>query len=111
MPVLIPTTTVTVTRQAGTGDGWVVAATTTPYSALPAHVSAPSGRDSIVGGDAETVTAVAYLQPGVTIRHDDLVTDDRSGIVHEVVWVRERVGLGLGHVHVGMRAVRGGASG
>lgn len=109
--MLITTTTVTVTRQAGTGDSWVPASTTTAYSGLAAHVSAPAGRDSIAGGDAEVVTAVAYLPSGTVIRHDDLITDDTSGIQHEVVWVRQRDGLGLDHVHIGLRAVRGGASG
>ncbi len=108
--MLLTTTTVTVTRIA-TGDPYEDATTSTPYAGLRAHVSAPSGADAAVGGDSEVVTAVAYLPDGTTIERTDRITDDSTGETYAVVWSRKREGVGLDHVHVGLRGVKGASNG
>lgn len=108
--MLVATTTVTVRRTA-TGDPYEDASTSTPYSALAAHVSAPSGADVATGGDKEVVTATAYLPAGTTLQRSDRITDDATGITYAIVWSRARRGLGLDHVHVGLRATTGAANG
>jgi hypothetical protein len=106
---MIWTTTVTITDIA-TGDPYEDSATTT-RTAIPAHVSAPSGTDESVGGDKEIVDAEAYLPAGTAVASTSRVTDTATAITYAVTWVRARRGLGLDHVHLGLRAVRGGSNG
>lgn len=108
--MLIATTTVTVVRTAS-GDPYETGSTSNAYSALPAHISAPSGSDRVVGGDQEVVSAVAYLPVGTALERTDRITDVATGITYAVVWSRARAGLGLDHVHVGLRAVEGASNG
>lgn len=108
--MLIATTTATVTRSVGTGDPYEAATTSTPYVGVRAHFSAPSGDDVAVGGDKEVIQATCYLPAGTVIQRSDIVTDDATGADYAVVWSRKRVGLGLDHVVVGLRAVNGGAA-
>lgn len=110
--MLIATTTVTVTRPDGAGDPYTDPGTpATVGSALPAHVSAPSGSDRRVGGDQEVVDAVLLIDPAPALSRLDLVHDDGTGEDYAVTWTRQRQGLGLDHQVVGLVAVKGGASG
>ena len=105
---MIWTTTVTI-HDIATGDPYESSATTT-RTGIPAHVSAPGGADEVVGGDKEVVNAEAYLPAGTTLDRTSRLTDDATGVTYAVTWVRARRGLGLDHVHAGLRSVRGGAS-
>ena len=108
--MVLSTTTVTITGQAADVDPYEAATVVTIAENVRAHLSSPTGDDLAVAGDKEVITAVCYLPDGTAVLPSHRLTD-RSGIVHDVVWVRERVGLGLGHVAAGIRSVRGGASG
>jgi hypothetical protein len=107
---MLSTTTVTVVRTAS-GDPYETASTSNAYVGLPAHVSALSGTDGVTGGDQEVVTAVAYLPAGTVIERTDRITDAATAVTYAVVWSRSRQGLGLDHVHVGLRAVAGASNG
>lgn len=109
MAHVIWTTTVTVADPIA-GDPYEDSLTTT-RTGIPAHVSAPSGTDESVGGDKEIVDAEGYLPAGACVTRASRITDDATAITYAVTWVRARRGLGLDHVHVGLRAVQGGSNG
>lgn len=107
---MIWTTTATIERPDAAGDPYETASTAVVAAGVPAHVSAPSGADRAVGGDLEVITATCYLPAGTDVAHYDRITDAGTAAVFDVVWVRERQGLGLDHVVAGVRAVQGGAA-
>lgn len=109
--MLVVTTTLTVTRPTADGDPYETGATTTVYTSIEGHVSAPSGGDRNIGGDLEVVDAVAYLPAGTVLEHSDRIVDDGTGNEYAVTWTRQRQGLGLDHVVAGLRAVKGGSNG
>ena len=110
--MLISTTTVTLTRPAGDGDPYVDPGVATPIATgVPAHISAPTGNDSVVGGDQERVDAILLIDPTPALDRTMLVADDVTGEQYAISWTRERTGLGLGHQKAGLRAVKGGSNG
>lgn len=109
--VLIPTTTVSIKRPDGTNDPYEPGSETAVASGVAAHIGDPSGSDQRVGGDKEIVTAVALLPAGTDVAYSDDLVDERTGDRYFVAWTRSRAGLGLDHVKVGLRAVRGGIGG
>lgn len=104
----LPTTTVTIGRPAP-GDPYEPAATTVVETERPATISAPTGREMAVGGSQEVVDAVLLTTPDVSLTQYDTVTDNGTGEVWQVSWVRRRLGLGLDHTQAGLMAVKGGA--
>lgn len=101
------TTTVTMTRPAG-GDPFVDGgADTAVAAAVPARVSAPTGRETRGLGAQETVDAVLYVDASVDVRRGDTVSDDVTGDRWQVTWTRVRRGLGLDHVVAGLTATTG----
>lgn len=110
--LVLSTTHVTVLRQDDSDvDPYEAVDVDEPRVSVPAHISAPSGDDVAVGGAKEVVTAVAYLPTSVALEAGDRLYDQHSGETYSVVWHRHRRGLGLDHLHVGLRAVKGGANG
>lgn len=98
------TTTVTITRPGALdGDPTEETTPTEVAAAVRAVIGSPSGSE--VEGQ-ERVDAVLTADP-CDIASYDLVTDDRSGGTWQVVWTRDRVGLGLAHVTAGLRKVGG----
>lgn len=106
----LATTTVTVVEQATSGDPYETATSTTVATGVRAVIGSPTGVDARVGGDQEVVEAAGELDGTYATRTCRLV-DEHTGDVWQVVWVRNRVGLGLDHQRVGLVAVQGGASG
>lgn len=111
--MLVPTTTVTVTSLdvSTPADPYEDTGVDETYVTLRAHLSAPGGIDAPVGGDKEVVSAVAFLPGHAVVCSTDRITDHLTGDTYAVVWTRRRRGLGLDHVEVGLRSVKGGASG
>lgn len=66
------------------------------------HISNPSGRET---GGQEDVEFRLDCEP-VTLGHADRVID-AEGAVYEVVWARQRKGLGLDHTVAGLRQIAG----
>lgn len=106
--MLITTTTATIERPSTTGDPYETDTLTTVATDVPAHLSAPSGRDRAVGGDKEIIEAVVYLPAGTDVDRYDLLTVD--GVQYATVWVMGRSGLGLSYTSVGVRTVHGAAA-
>lgn len=105
----VATTTIAVLRRS-------VLATDDPYevTAVPAAVAegvravigAPSGLEVLAGGSQEDVTH--RLDCDTTdLRSTDQVEDEATGDTYDVVWARDRTGLGLDHTVAGLRQVTG----
>lgn len=109
--MLLTTTTVTVTRPTG-GDPYETSSgSTTPATGVAAHISAPTGSEVDAGGQLERIDAVLLAEPSLDLRHTDLVTDDATGDLYRVAWLRLRRGLGLEHLKAGLVAFHGAAAG
>lgn len=104
----LATTTVTVTAQAESEPGAGIT-TSTRASGVRAVIAAPSGSEVAgPGGGSEKVDAVLVADTVSGITHRDRVTT-AEGDAYEVVWVRDRIGLGLDHTRAGLVAVTGRA--
>lgn len=109
MSIPLTTTTVTIRRPEGGDDPYEADQARLVARARRAHIGSPRGSEKIVGGSKEVVDAVLRLDPQPCLTHRDRITDDGTGECWEVVWVRQRQGLGLDHQAAGLRAVKGGA--
>lgn len=107
----LPTRKVTFHRAAGGGDPYEDAVVSTVASGVRAHIGAPSGNETQVGGSQERVDAVLLCDLVSGVDHYCTVTDDATGEAWEVVWVRPRRGLGLDHLQAGVQAVAGASDG
>ena len=86
-----------------------------PYDAQPeaeviasgvrAHISTGGGSETVVGGTQEVVTHRLSCDP-TDIDHDDRI-EDAEGQTYDVVWVSDRVGLGMDHTQAGLKRVSG----
>jgi hypothetical protein len=86
------------------------------YDALPdwetiatgvrAHISSPGGTEIVLGGTQSDVLFSLACDP-CDLRHTDRWLDEPSGVVYDVVWSAQRVGLGLDHCSAGLRLVLG----
>jgi hypothetical protein len=107
--MIVSTTTVTITRRNGAGDPYETGTTTTVATGVPAHIGAPTGSDTRLGGEREMVDAALVIDPTPALAHVDDVLDESTGEQWQVVWVRQREGFDLDHQRAGLRAVKGAA--
>lgn len=105
------TTTVAITRRAGTGDPYEADAASALAESMPAHVSSPSESDSRIGGAQEHVEAVLLAPPTPALQRADTITDLATGDVWTAIWQQQRHGLGLDHQRVGLSRTKGAADG
>jgi hypothetical protein len=105
---VIPLATTTVTfrtvteTEPGEGRSTVVLET-----GVPAHIGAPSGRETFAaGGGASTVDAVCWSDP-VDVTGADQVVDESDGQVWEILAVFNRRGLGQDHTRCQLRRTEG----
>lgn len=105
--MIAPTTTTITVRRPGTAEPHEGNGTpTTVASGVPAHIGAPSGSERRDGASQESITDQLSAEP-VALLHTDIVVDDVTGATFEVVWVQQRIGLGLDHTVAGLRRVSG----
>lgn len=108
--MLLSTTTITVRRPDGDGDPYdVQVAETVTATGVPAHIGSPTGGDTRAGGEREVVDATLILDPSPALTLRDEVDDETTGETWQVVWVRQRHGLGIDHQRAGLRSVKGAA--
>ena len=101
----LPTTTITLRRPAGADDDPTEAPTvSTVATGHPATIGSPSGSEVVNSGERELVDAVLVVAD-LAVGRLDLVDDDETGDTWQVVWSRQRRGLGLDHVRAGLRRV------
>lgn len=103
----LSTTTVTIERPTAGADAFEAVTYAEVAVAVPGHVSSPSGTEARGSGTQEAVSATLALVPGTDVRRQDRVTDDSTGDIWQVEWVRARQGLGLDRVVAGLNAVTG----
>ena len=108
MTLPLTTTTITVQRPSAGVDPYEVDSYQTVVTSHPAVISAPSGSGLTIGGDQQTISAELLADP-VDLRRYDIVTDETTGRVYDVVWVNDRYELGLAHTKAGMTSTEGAA--
>jgi hypothetical protein len=97
--VVLATTTITIetASEVEPGDGRTFS---TLASSVPAQIGRPSGvEETVPGGGRQQLTADFSCDYVAGVDHLCRVTDEVSGEVWEVSWVKPRVGLGLDHWH------------
>lgn len=75
-------------------------------SGVRAQISSPFGRERNQGGVQEVVEFSLSCDP-TDMSNLDRIEDDATGEMYEVVWARQRVGLGLDHTRAGLKQVTG----
>lgn len=111
MGIPIASTTITIYRpdQDGTVDDYdrdddIVNRNRMIASGVRAMIGSPSGQETNDGGTSEIVTA--RLTCDVTsLRHDDEVVDDVTGVEYVVTWAKRRTGLGVDHMQAEVAVV------
>lgn len=112
----LSTTTIAVRRRPTGQDAYEEGGTTDVAEGIAAHIGSPTGQDLAVGGDAMQITDRLLCDP-CDIRPGDRVEDEQNvdtayaGVFYDVIWVRNRRGLGLDHVVAGLRQSLGAANG
>lgn len=108
MSIPLATTTITVSRPSTSSDDYYDVRTAGTVVALNvrAHISEPSGIEGLIGGRTEQ-TRFPFNSDICDVGGNDLVTDDVTGDIYEVIWVRKRLGLGVDHMTGQLRIVTG----
>lgn len=73
---------------------------------IRAHISAPSGREQVAGGEQADVAFKLAADP-CDLDHADRVKDESTGHVFLVDWAFLRTAMGLDHVTAQLRRVSG----
>lgn len=100
---MIPLSTTTVTveemTEAEPGEGRTAS---TIAIGIRAVIGSPTGAEAYLpGGGTSQVTDILNCDP-VAVTHTCRVTDETTGAVYEVEWIRQRIGLGLDHTKCGL---------
>jgi hypothetical protein len=77
-------------------------------SGIRANISSPTGRERNIGGTEETVEFSLSCDP-VDLVNTDMVEDESTATMYQVVWVAQRTGFGLDHTRAGLRKTTGAA--
>jgi hypothetical protein len=108
----LATSTFTIERASNIdGDSGDPLTFSTVDSGVPGTSMFYSGSASVAHGDRERVDARIALDIDYALEHTDVLTDEQTGDVWKVAWVRKRIGLGLDHYIVGCYQVTGTARG
>lgn len=104
----LPLATTTITIESPGPSEPYEPSTWLPFAAgIPAHIGDPSGSELLRGGSQERIDKRLGSEPIAGLTSDHRITDDVTGDRYEVVWVDQRVGLGLDHTVAGLRRFRG----
>lgn len=78
----------------------------TVESGIRAHISSPSGREIVRGGEQADVSFHLSADP-CDLDHADRIVDEMTGATYLVDWTFDRPGFGLDHVEAGIRKIVG----
>lgn len=82
---------------------------TAVHVGVRAHISAPSGREQVAGGE-QAVTRFGLACDPIELRHTDWVLDETTDITYRVVWAARRTGLpALEHTAGALELIEGAA--
>lgn len=104
----VATTTITVLRsdQDGTKDlRNPPTFSTTLAAGVRAVIGSPGGDEDTTSGQREEVNFRLDCDPVASMRHDDRVVDEHTSETYEVIWVKQRYGLGLDHTVADLRQI------
>lgn len=99
MAIPLATTTITVLRVADdpTRDPYdEPPAAAEAYTGVRAHIGSATGREQVAGG-SQSITDLRLTCDPIDLRHTDQVRDDTTSETFDVVWVKNRTGLGMDH--------------
>jgi hypothetical protein len=104
----LATTTISVRRPdtSGTVEAFEPETLALVASGVRANIGTVRGGDESVGRDLAIVEATLTCDP-VEMANHDVVVDERTSQVWEVLWVQGRTGLGLNHTAAGLRRTEG----
>jgi len=105
----LATTTIDVLRPDTSADDYETdTGPTTVFSGVRAQISSPKGRGSELAGQSALVDKELHCDP-TEIRHYDVVRDNVTNFTYSVIWVDQRIALGLDHTHAGLKRSEGAA--
>lgn len=106
MTLPLATTSISVVRsnQDGTKDVRTTLTWSVLKAGIRAHISTPSGTETVDGGSRADVVYRLDADP-CDLTHADRVLDEDTSITYEVVWAAKRRGLGLDHTVADLRVV------
>lgn len=100
IPVATTTIAVSDATEAEPGEGRTMTAVATGVRAV---IGSPSGAERYApGGGTSRVTDVLDCDPCPELTATSVVTDEATGVVYDVEWVRHRRGFGLEHTKAGL---------
>jgi hypothetical protein len=104
----LATTTIEIRRLAASEDGYDPPSDPPEVvvSAVRAHLSAPTGAETLAGGAKERIDRHLDCDP-VDVRQGDQVVDLTDEAVYVVAWSHLASGLGLDRTEAGLRLVTG----
>lgn len=105
----LATTTITVSRRGSESANYETPILTVVASGVRAHIGSPFGSETLQGGSRESVAFRLDCDP-VELDSECRVTDERTAELYEVIWAKQRKGLGLDHTVADLRQVSGSAS-
>lgn len=113
MGLPLATTTIDVTRPANDGSVDLVdnnppSTPSTVASSIPAVISSPTSRTSLVSGERVVVSASFRSDP-CDVQTGDTLTDNTSGQSYLVLWALSRYELGLTYSYGDLQIVKGAA--
>lgn len=107
MALTLTTTTISVLRVAEDTDPYDAQPEPAPVaSGVPAHIFSPTGEEQEAGGSRSNTYRRMACDP-TDLTETDTVRDDTTGLVYQVEWVNEVVGLGLDHMQARLRLTTG----
>lgn len=109
MALPMATTTISTTRSANNGSTDLYDTPATPAAVLSgvrAVITGPSSRTSFSAGQ-RVVTTAAFRADPCDVKTGDVMTDDTSGTVYQVLWALDRYELGLAYTYGALQIVKG----
>ena len=108
MSLPFTTTTCTIETSNGAADKWEAQAFTTSSTGNACVISLNDTDDiTSTRGQRATTEATLFVDRSVTVTKDSRITDEIEGTVYLVVWVADRVALGLDRREAGLRFADG----
>lgn len=107
---MIPLATTTITWLASDQDGTKDLRDPPTFSiprasGVRAVIGSPGGTEDTTSGQREETTFRLNCDPVPGALHDERVVDEQTDETYEVVWVRQRRGLGLDHTVAELRQI------
>ncbi len=107
MSIPLSTTTIDIFRPDTSADDYESdRGVTLMFPDVRAQLSSPKGRGRQVEGQIEVVDKELECDP-IDLKHTDIIRDNGTGDWYSIVWMDQRIGLGLDHTTGGLKRTTG----